>query len=175
MHDDRLQLVLGDITRQRVDAIVNAANSRLRGGGGVDGAIHNSAGPALLEELIARYPTGCEPGEVRDTGGHWLRVKAILHAVGPVYRDGRAGEPELLARCHRRALALAEDLGCSTVAFPAISCGVYGYPPAAAAAVALRTVRDELARRPAITLARFVLFSPEMLAVFEGQLAALRV
>lgn len=170
----RLQLTQGDITRERVDAIVNAANSRLRGGGGVDGAIHNSAGPELLDELIARHPEGCETGEVRATGGHRLRVKAILHAVGPVYQDGRSGEPELLALCHRNAMALAEDLGCMTIAFPAISCGVFGYPAAAAAAIALRTVRDELERRPAIALVRFVLFSPDMLKVFAMARAALR-
>lgn len=174
MDIDRLEMVQGDITRQRVDAIVNAANSRLRGGGGVDGAIHNSAGPGLLDELIARHPEGCDTGEVRATGGHRLRVKAILHAVGPVFRDGLSGEPELLARCHRNAMALAEDLGCTTVAFPAISCGIFGYPAAAAAAVALRTVRDELEHRPAITLVRFVLFSEDMLEVFATTLAALR-
>jgi len=169
----RIALVQGDITRARVDAIVNAANSRLRGGGGVDGAIHNAAGPGLLDELIARYPRGCRTGEVRASGGHGLRVKAILHAVGPVWRDGRSGEPQLLAACHRGALALADDLGCTTVAFPAISCGIFGYPPAQAAAVALAAVCDELQQRPAIAEARFVLFSAEMLEVFEATRATL--
>lgn len=170
----RIALVQGDITRERVDAIVNAANTRLRGGGGVDGAIHRAAGPALLDELVARYPDGSATGDVRATGGHGLPVKAILHAVGPVYRDGRSGEAELLARCHRKALALAEELRCVTVAFPAISCGVYGYPVRLAAPIALRTVGEELARRPALTQVRFVLLAADVLAEFTATLAVMR-
>lgn len=142
----RLEVVEGDITRLAVDAIVNAANSALRGGGGVDGAIHRAAGPELLEACLAIG--GCPTGEARLTPGFRLPARFVIHAVGPVWRGGDAGEPELLAGCYRNSLALARDQGCRSVAFPAISTGVYGYPVEAAATVAVGAVRDFLAGAP---------------------------
>ena len=152
----RVEVVEGDITGQEVDAIVNAANESLLGGGGVDGAIHRAAGPQLLEEC--RPLGGCPTGSAKITGGHGLPAKHVIHAVGPVYRDGTRGEPELLAGCYRTAMHLADEHGCRSIAFPAISCGVYGYPMADAARIAFTTVVEELARRPQIERARFVLF-----------------
>src|SRR5512143_1094554 len=129
----RIAVVEGDITRQHVDAIVNAANSSLLGGGGVDGAIHRAAGPELLAEC--RTLGGCPTGEVRMTRGYRLPARHVLHAVGPVWHGGERGEPELLARCYRSALALARDAGLRSIAFPSISTGAYGYPMALAARV----------------------------------------
>jgi O-acetyl-ADP-ribose deacetylase (regulator of RNase III) len=169
--DGRIELVQGDITLQRVDAIVNAANSSLLGGGGVDGAIHRAGGPAILEEC--KRLGGCATGDVKATGGGNLPVRFVLHAVGPVWQGGDRGEDELLASCHRRALALAEELGCATVAFPAISTGVYRFPVDRAASIALRTTAAELERRPAIGRVTFVLFAPDHLAAFERTLAEL--
>jgi O-acetyl-ADP-ribose deacetylase (regulator of RNase III) len=146
---DRLTVIQGDITALDVDAVVNAANERMLGGAGVDGAIHRAAGPGLLEECRrvpeVRPGVRCPTGEARITGGHGLRARHVIHTVGPVWYGGGQGEPELLASCYRSSLELAAQHGLRSVAFPAISCGVYGYPLAAAARVAVRTVRAFLA------------------------------
>jgi O-acetyl-ADP-ribose deacetylase (regulator of RNase III) len=149
-----IELVLGDLTEQDVDAIVNAANSTLLGGGGVDGAIHRAGGPSILKEC--RELGGCEPGDAKATRGGNLRAQYVFHAVGPIWRGGDAGEAELLASCHRRAIELAEEHGCRSVAFPAISTGAYGYPVGLAAPVAIAATQDGLAAHPSVELARFV-------------------
>lgn len=139
----RIELQQGDITELRVDAIVNAANSRLAGGGGVDGAIHRAAGVAQLQ-AACRALGGCDTGDAKITPGFNLPADHIIHTVGPVYRDGQSGEPELLASCYRRALQVAVENGCRSVAFPAISTGVYGYPFEEAVEIALKTVAESL-------------------------------
>ena len=168
----RLELVRGDITTQQVDAIVNAANSSLLGGGGVDGAIHRAGGPQILEECRAiRSARGPLPtGEAVITGGGRLPARHVIHTVGPVWQGGQAGEPELLAACYRNSLALALQHGCHRVAFPSISTGVYGYPVAEAAPVALAAVREVLERESALQLVRFVLFSEADLRVYQQAL-----
>lgn len=168
-----LELVEGDITRQadRVDAIVNAANSSLLGGGGVDGAIHRAAGPELL--AACRPLGGCPTGEARITPAFRLNAAWVIHAVGPVYRGGGQGEAELLAGAYRASLELAAEHGARRVAFPAISTGAYGYPLEAAAGVALRTVVDFLQTHETIELVRFVLFGERAYRAFEAALRPL--
>lgn len=153
----RIELVQGDITKQEVDAIVNAANRGLRGGGGVDGAIHRAGGPAIRDEALLL--DGCDTGEAKATTAGDLPAKYVIHAVGPKWQGGDAVEAELLASCHRRSLEVADELGCRTIAFPAISTGVYGYPVELAAEVALGTTHEELEKHPRIDEVRFVLFS----------------
>lgn len=161
----KMKLVQGDITKQDVDAIVNAANSSLLGGGGVDGAIHRAAGPDLLAEC--RTLGGCETGDAKLTKGYRLKARHVIHTVGPVYKNGKSGEPEKLARCYRRSLELATAKGLKTVAFPAISCGVYGYPIQEASRIALRTVAEYCRAHPEIREVRFVLFGDRDLAVYQ--------
>jgi O-acetyl-ADP-ribose deacetylase (regulator of RNase III) len=164
-----IELARADITRQPVDAIVNAANSTLLGGGGVDGAIHHAAGPGLLDEC--RQLGGCEPGDAKATGGHELPARFVLHTVGPIWDGGLAGEPEVLASCHRRALQVAQSLGCRSVAFPAISTGVYRYPVELAARVALQAVRDTEPEVPDVELVRFCLIDDAALEAFSAAIS----
>jgi O-acetyl-ADP-ribose deacetylase (regulator of RNase III) len=166
-----LELVEGDITTQETEAIVNAANSSLLGGGGVDGAIHRAGGPQILEEC--RKIGGCPTGEARITSGGRLAAKWVIHTVGPIYRDGKHGEPERLADAYRNSLVVASARGIKTVAFPSISTGAYGYPLAEAARIALTTVRDYLTAHPEITLVRFVLFGNASYQAYEAILATL--
>lgn len=142
VRESRIAVVEGDITRLAVDAIVNAANSSLRGGGGVDGAIHDAAGPGLLAECI---PLGwCPPGDARITGGHKLKARYVIHTVGPIYMGGTRGEAALLEFCYLRSLRLAEEAGVKSIAFPCISTGVFGYPKAEACQIAVAAVRQWL-------------------------------
>jgi len=167
----RLELETGDITRQRVDAIANAANAALRGGGGVDGAIHRAAGRTLLDELMRRYPNGTPTGTAAETSGHDLPARWILHAVGPVWGGGGRGEAEHLAGAYRSCLALCDQLGARSVAFPAISMGIYGYPGSEGARVAVRTVAEHLGGETSLKLVRFVLYSAETRVLFDAALA----
>jgi O-acetyl-ADP-ribose deacetylase (regulator of RNase III) len=164
VNQSTVELVRGDIVAQDVDAIVNAANSSLLGGGGVDGAIHRAAGPELLAEC--RTLGGCPTGEARITNGYWLKARHVIHTVGPVYR-GRPADAELLASAYRSTLTLATQHGLKTLAFPSISTGAYGYPVGQAAPIALRTVSEFLAQHPEIEQVRFVLWDAATLAAYE--------
>ena len=156
----RLELIEGDITQEAVDAIGNAANERLRGGGGVDGAIHQAAGPGLLDELRQRYPDGTPTGTAVATEAHALPARWVIHAVGPIWRGGGHGEAELLAGAYRSSLEVAHGLGARTLALPAISMGIYGYPAEEASGIAVATVAEYLRRaqddRDGLELVRFV-------------------
>jgi len=165
----KLQIVRADITGLAVDAVVNAANSTLLGGGGVDGAIHRAAGPELLAEC--RKLGGCKTGDAKVTRGYNLPARYVIHAVGPVWRGGTQNEPALLASCYRRSLELALEYRCRSVAFPAISCGIYGYPMAAGAKIAVRETRAFLAQHESMDRVVFALFDDAALKIYETEVA----
>ncbi|HPY30297.1 MAG TPA: O-acetyl-ADP-ribose deacetylase [Verrucomicrobiota bacterium] len=167
----RIEVVEGDITQQAVDAIVNAANATLLGGGGVDGAIHRAAGPELLAEC--RTLGGCPTGEARLTRGYRLPAKFVIHTVGPIWRGGDQGEAALLASCYRQALTLAVQHGLRTIAFPSISTGAYGFPPEPAARIAVREIQQFLARESRLGKVVLVCFGPEAFALHTRVVAAL--
>ena len=163
--EDRLELTRADITKLRVDAIVNAANSSLLGGGGVDGAIHRAAGRELLEEC--RLLGGCKTGQAKMTRGYKLPAKYVIHAVGPIWRGGSAGEAELLASCYATCIGLALDRNMRSIAFPAISCGIYGYPLDQAARIAVNTVIESIDKQPSIERVIFVCFEQDVLKAYQ--------
>ena len=167
---DRISLAEGDITNQQVDAIVNAANTTLLGGGGVDGAIHRAAGPELLEEC--RRLGGCPTGEARITHGYRLRAKWVIHTVGPVWRQGAHGEDQLLANCYRNSLALAERHGVRSIAFPSISTGAYGFPVDRAARIAIGEIRKVLSANTSLEKVLMVCFGQQALEIHQLALAA---
>jgi O-acetyl-ADP-ribose deacetylase (regulator of RNase III) len=168
---ERIVLLEGDIVEQAVDAIVNAANRSLLGGGGVDGAIHRAAGPGLLEECEALG--GCPTGQARTTGGHRLKAKRVIHVVGPFYRDGKHGEPDQLRSAYRKSLELAEAHHCRSIAFPAISTGAYRYPKREAAQVALEEARSWIESHALPARLIFVLFGREDLEIYRQELERL--
>ena len=166
---EKIEIVQGDITRLAVDAIVNAANKSLLGGGGVDGAIHEAAGPALLAEC--RTLNGCAAGDAKITRGYRLPARHVIHTVGPIWHGGGKGEPELLASCYRRSFEVAAANGLVSIAFPAISAGIYGYPMEAACAIAMTEARAALENNPALERIVFVPFSREALAIYREAFA----
>lgn len=171
VHGRGLELVIGDIAAQEVDAIVNAANSRLAGGGGVDGAIHRAGGPTIMAETRRRYPAGCPTGSAVISRAGSLRAKYVIHAVGPVWSGGARGEEQLLAGAYRTSLALAAGHACRSVALPALSTGAYRYPLDEAARVAIdatASVLERLTDDSPLVVVRFVLFSADVLAAFEA-------
>ena len=161
-----MDVLRGDITRLAVDAIVNAANASLLGGGGVDGAIHRAAGPELLAEC--RSLGGCQPGEAKITRGYNLPARFVIHTVGPIWHGGARGEAELLANCYRNSLRLAQENELRTIAFPAISCGAYGYPFSDAAKIAVATTKDFLEQNPEIERVTFVVSSEEFAKIYRS-------
>ena len=171
--EPRIEIVQGDITRLEVDAIVNAANSSLLGGGGVDGAIHRAAGPDL--KALCATLGGCPTGEARITPGFRLAARFVIHTVGPIWRGGKSGEPALLASCYRNSLALAEEHSCSRVAFPAISCGVYGYPIADAAVIAVSMVRKFLGNHSQPQTVHLCCFGTEILLACQNALEVVQM
>lgn len=171
IHRSTLEVVQGDITQQDTEAIGNAANSALAGGGGVDGAIHGAGGPTLMSELRTKYK-GCPTGSAVITGGGNLKAKYVIHAVGPRY-SGSPKDPELLASAYRKSLELCSQNKISSIAFPSISTGIYGYPVKEASRIALRTVADYLKDHPEIKLVRFVLFDSRTFEVYETTLKTL--
>lgn len=168
-----IEVYAGDITGLDVDAIVNAANSSLLGGGGVDGAIHRAAGPGLLEEC--RGMGGCPTGQARITGGHRLQARHVIHTVGPIWRGGGGGEPDLLASCYRESLRLARENNCRSVAFPAISCGVYGFPHEQACAIAVREVRAFMEDGGLPERVIFVCYGEQMRELYEAALQSAQI
>src|SRR2546421_10538385 len=169
MAEPRLALFRGDITRLAVDAIVNAANTTLRGGGRVDGAIHRAAGPELLDEC--KTLGGCRPGEAKITRGYLLPARFVIHTVGPVWSGGHRGEPETLANCYRNSLRLASENGLRTIAFSAFSCGAYSYPIADAARIAVQITKEFLRDRASIAEVTFVVSTEEIEAAYERLLS----
>jgi O-acetyl-ADP-ribose deacetylase (regulator of RNase III) len=167
--DRLIELVQGDITREATDAIVNAANSSLLGGGGVDGAIHRAGGPAILDACrgIRAERGPLPPGQAVATPGGRLAARYVIHTVGPIYQDGARGEPETLASCYRESIRLADELGLSSLAFPSISTGAFGYPVREAAVVAMAAVREALGGASSVRLARFVLFDRATLLAYQ--------
>jgi len=163
--DTKIGIIQGDITKLDVDAIVNAANTTLLGGGGVDGAIHRAAGPDLVAEC--RTLGGCRPGAAKITRGYRLRARFVIHTVGPVWTGGERHEPEILANCYRSSLQLAVENGIKTIAFPAISCGAYGYPIADAAQIAVKTTRDFLATEHKVDKVIFVLLGEDIYEAYR--------
>ena len=166
--DPRFTVLEGDITRQQIDAIVNAANTSLLGGGGVDGAIHRAAGPELLQEC--RTLGGCPTGQAKITGGYRLSAKYIIHTVGPVWQDGRHGEEDLLAQCYRNCFRLLEEHGLRSIAFPAISCGAYGFPIDRAAAIALAEIQRFLETNKNVENVLVVCYTHEVYEAYQAQL-----
>jgi O-acetyl-ADP-ribose deacetylase len=165
----KIELAQGDITKMDVDAIVNAANNSLLGGGGVDGAIHRTAGPDLLAEC--RTLGGCETGDAKITRGYRLKAKHVIHTVGPIYRGGTAGEPRLLESCYRRCFEVAHENGLTSIAFPSVSTGAYGYPIEEASKIAIKTAMAQVARFPKIERVVFVLFSRKDFDLYQRTLA----
>lgn len=164
----KIRVIQGDITRQMVDAIVNAANPSLLGGGGVDGAIHRAAGPELLAEC--RRLNGCQTGDAKITKGYRLPASYVIHTVGPVWRGGAHQEAELLSSCYRRSLDIAEEHTCTSIAFPNVSTGIYGFPKELAAEIAIRTVNDNLERLLTIDEVLFVCFDQENYSLYQSHL-----